>query len=156
METEIFKRKRVRTQEAQALRQLDKEINTSFEFIVEHNRVINISLNNTRIHDLNLLTPFKNLQTLHLRYTDVSDLSPLQHLKNLEELHLGGTGVSDLSPIENLQKLQFLGLRYSYAADISPLLNLERLEIVDLVGTSVSANNEFIKALREKGVEVIL
>lgn len=73
--------------------------------------VVFVSLNNTEVRDVSMLTSLTSLKELHLKCTQVADLTPLAGLTNLGALDLRGTPVKDVTPLFGLTNLIFLGLR---------------------------------------------
>ncbi|MEM7300829.1 MAG: leucine-rich repeat domain-containing protein [Pseudomonadota bacterium] len=116
----------------------------------------NLKLADTKVADIAPLKDLENLSKLDLQYTQVHDIVPLKDLKNLLTLDLDATQVTDVTPLENLNNLLELDFRNTQVADITPLKELNNLERIFLQNTQVSQDDPVVKALEERGVEVIM
>lgn len=63
-----------------------------------------ISLENTKISNIEVISEASQLQIISLSYSNVVDISPLRYLKNLTGLNICGTKVVNLKPLIRLNK----------------------------------------------------
>ena len=61
-----------------------------------------LSLENSKVSDINLLARFKKLRILDLSHNDISDLRPLAGLRELRKLRIRGNPIQDLIPLSGL------------------------------------------------------
>ncbi|GAB2191431.1 leucine-rich repeat domain-containing protein [Sessilibacter sp. MAH1] len=91
----------------------------------------------TKINNLSPLSGLSNLQILYFSITLVTDLRPLSNLCNLQELYCGSTQVKDLNPLRGLSNLQVLRCYNTQVTDLNPLSGLSNLQKLDFHETQV-------------------
>ncbi|MEL7468021.1 MAG: leucine-rich repeat domain-containing protein [Pseudomonadota bacterium] len=84
-----------------------------------------LSIQHTKVENLNFLKGLKNLRALYLSNTSISNIDDSSHLKYLEEIRLDGTRVYDLSPLKNA-----LLLREIFLEGTPIILNDKRVESI--------------------------
>ncbi len=92
----------------------------------------------SKIINLSSLSFLTSLQLLDLASIQVSDLTPLSSLISLQSLYLNGTEVRDLTPLVSLTKLQSLNLWNTQVNNLTPLVSLTNLQTLNLSHTQVS------------------
>ncbi len=114
-----------------------------------------LTLNHTKIANLNFLANLFELTEIGIKEVDVNDLSILStipklkqvqvsdlqlitHLTHLKEIDVGSTKVNDLDALINFAELEKLYIQHCEVTDLSPLVNLPNLTIVNANGLKVS------------------
>ena len=123
-----------------------------------------LDLGGNQINDISPLASLTNLTELDLYANQISDISSLASLTNLTGLYLFRNEISDLSSLTSLTNLAKLDLYANQISDISPLVENDglgpgdfvRLEDNNLELSEGSEDMANIKALRDRGVSVIL
>mgnify|MGYP006190491917 CR=1 FL=1 len=83
-------------------------------------QLIGLTLANSQVGDLALLSSLTRLETLDLQINpDLDDLGPLAGLSRLEVIGIDDTSVSDLSPLANLPQLKMFSARNTLISDLS-------------------------------------
>ncbi|WP_421704504.1 hypothetical protein [Aliiroseovarius sp.] len=124
------------------------------------NRAIErLSLKNTKIKNVEVLSSLGGLLELDLSRCNVSDISPIESLanlrrldlslslakdftsigalENLETINLNYTSFSEVYPLGDLARLRNIAIGYTQVGDISPLSKLERIDTLFLDGCPV-------------------
>jgi len=123
-----------------------------------------LDLGGNQINDISPLASLTDLTALDLYANQISDISSLASLTNLTGLYLFRNQISDLSALASLTYLAELDLYANQISDISPLVENDglgpgdfvRLEDNNLELSEGSEDAANIKALRDRGVSVIL
>ncbi len=97
-----------------------------------------LTLKNTRVADLSVLSGLRSLRVLDLSGAKkVNGLEPLSKLERLEELSLNGTAVSDLKPLAALPRLYRLSLNGTRITKLNDLAAFRALEFLSVENTAV-------------------
>ena len=128
--------------------------------ISEMRKMVILWMSKCSISDISPLRNMEDLNYLYLDTNTISDVSALSSLTKIKELYLSHNQITDISPLENLTELFILNLGSNNIRDILPLVNnagINRGDIVGLSGNPLNevSLNEYIPALRERGVYVI-
>ncbi len=128
-------------------------------FITELKNLTLLWITVGKVKDVTPLKDLNNLKKINFDWNNISDLSPLSNLKQLEWLYLDKNQVIDITPLESLENLSRLRLWNNHITDILPLINNKGLGEGDNVGLfgnplNEKSVNEYIPALRERGVNV--
>ncbi|MFC1564849.1 leucine-rich repeat domain-containing protein [candidate division KSB1 bacterium] len=112
-----------------------------------------------KVSDISALKDLKNLVSLEADLNSISDISPLAELENLKVLMLGENIIEDISSLENLTNLNHLRLWGNMIKDLGPLVRNDGIGKGDILyiknnPLSERSINEYIPALRQRGVEV--
>ena len=104
--------------------------------------ILNLSVKEGKLSDLNFLRNAENLKELVLVNQSLTDYSAIAECSKLKYLTLGRCNISDLSMLSGLEKLETLvltGTNISEAKDILSIKNLKELYIAD---TPLAENEE--------------
>ncbi|OQA28744.1 MAG: Internalin-A precursor [Verrucomicrobia bacterium ADurb.Bin345] len=91
-----------------------------------------------KIHSLNDLKYFPNLEKLDIGGNAVSDLSPLSALNKLFYLEAPKNNIADLSPLSNMTQLTWAVFWENDISDLTPVSNLVNLETFSVFSNNVS------------------
>ena len=75
-----------------------------------------------------------NLMAVSLVGHNISNLQPLTTWRSIKSLHLSGNSIVDLGPLEYLTTLNSLRLNHNQIVDVSPLAGLTNLKDLTLGG----------------------
>lgn len=100
--------------------------------------LVSLTVSYTDIENPEIISSFKDLQSLGLYSTNIEDLSFLENLTELRSLLIGSTNVTDISALKKLTKMVSLDLSSTDVSDISVLEGFTELEYIDLSYTKVT------------------
>ncbi|WBW98156.1 leucine-rich repeat domain-containing protein [Oceanirhabdus sp. W0125-5] len=89
------------------------------------------------LSSIDLLQYCTNLKKLSLLETGIRDISILSKLKKLEYLDLQDNSIEDLEPLNCLNNLVYLDLSYNPVTDMNPIGNLNKVKYLNLYETKV-------------------
>jgi len=115
--------------------------------------MIGISLEETPVSDIFVVSVLPNIKDLQLNKTQVSDISALNGAVRLSNLGIENTQVSDISVLAGTPELSWLAASGSMVSDLSALTGLEKLRSLYIRNTP-AANSAQSAALEASGVNV--
>ncbi len=108
------------------------------EYQVQNGKIVALSIIESDIQDISLISNLINLKELYLGGNQIFDISALNNLKNLTYLDLGGNQILDISVLSHLTNLTELYLGGNQISDISVLSHLTNLKVLYLYNNQVS------------------
>jgi len=96
---------------------------------------------NQKIHNIDALAFFKNLNYLNIKLNSIKNISPLRDLKNLNVIYAQNNRIQDISPLKDLKNLQKLDLYMNQVSDISVLSELTELTELNLWSNGIQRIN---------------
>lgn len=76
--------------------------------IVKFKKLVKLSFDDTKIHDISPLSESRTLEILYGNSSAITNLGPLVHLKSLNELHLNSTNIASIAPLKRLENLSYV------------------------------------------------
>ena len=103
-----------------------------------------LTMNYTKVPNLNALEGCTNLETLSAMYGQLNDISGIANCTNLKTINFAGnnniqhSSIYDLRPLTNLTKLESIDLSYNSVSNLTGLEKLTNLTSLNLNNNSVT------------------
>ena len=125
--------------------------------IEKFKRLRRLYLDRAPLEDVAPLSKMTALRELDLNRTRVSDIRALASLKNLESLSVSDTKVTDISVLKSLPRITILKIAGLHLRDATPIYALPFLKDLQIVSTTMPADQVApLRAyLKAKGVRLI-
>ncbi len=105
--------------------------------LADMNNLLSFWAHHCKIKDINVVSKFTKLQSLHLGYNLVSDVNAIRGLTPLLYLNLSHNHVTDINSLENLTNLIYLYLSYNNIPDINAVSGMNKLVEVGLTDVNL-------------------
>lgn len=110
----------------------------SIEDVIHFKNLINLTINDHQISDVNSLSLMKNLKNLSLDNNQISDISSLSKLTELNLLFIQNNQINDITPLSGLTNLVSLNLDKNQITDVASLAKLTKLNLLLLQNNKIS------------------
>jgi internalin A len=99
-------------------------------FLSDLTNLIQFVISDLKIKSIEIVNTYEKLQLLSLNGTKVDDLDPIRNLTELRSLDCQDTKISNLEAISGLINLDFLNISYNRISHIDVVKNLKRLQFL--------------------------
>ncbi len=95
--------------------------------IMKFRKIVHLSFNNTKVHDLSPLSDLRTLESIDAHNSAVTNLEALVHLRPLKTMNFSGTNITSIAPLARLEHIGYLNLDHTEVPESEIQELVERL-----------------------------